>query len=43
MKLKRTVNSGKTNPMFSQLFFTCKNTTLGVEEAASPVVAFKCK
>ena len=26
-----------------QLFFTCKNTTLGVEEAASPVVAFKCK
>ena len=32
-----------TNPMFPQLFFTCKNTTLGVEEAASPVVAFKCK
>ena len=26
-----------------RLFFTCKNTTLGVEEAASPVVAFKCK
>ena len=26
-----------------QLFFTCKNDTLGVEEAASPIIAFKCK
>ena len=26
-----------------QLFFTCRNDTLGVEEAASPIIAFKCK
>ena len=26
-----------------KLFFTCNNTKLGVEEGASPVVAFNCK